>query len=180
MSWNWYDIFVQVIGFVGVLFFVFSYQMRSNKLLFGMQTLGCATFCLQFALLGAYSGCLSLVINITRNAMLTKYNESALVRWKGWVFIFSALCAVIAFMTWNGPISLLPLIGSISGTAASWTNNARTIRMTNLTLNSPTMLAYDVLVRSWGGALNEVMTIAAIVVSIVRFGWKALDGDTIK
>lgn len=41
-------------------------------------------------------------------------------------------------------------------------------------------MAYDVMVKSWGGILNESITIAAIVISIVRFGWAALDGDKIK
>ena len=39
---------------------------------------------------------------------------------------------------------------------------------------------YDVIVRSWGGVLNESITIAAIVLSIIRFGWTALDGDRIE
>lgn len=51
-------LFIQMIGFAGVLFFLASYQVRSNRLLFALQTLGCLTFCLQFALLGAYSGLL--------------------------------------------------------------------------------------------------------------------------
>lgn len=39
------------------------------------------------------------------------------------------------------------------------------------------MLLYDVLVKSWGGALNEAVTLVSIIISIIRFGWKALDGD---
>ena len=79
---SFYDILVQAIGFLGLLFFFISFQVKTNKRFFVMQTLGCLTFSLQFALLGAFSGALSLLVNITRNAMLTKYNESALVRWK--------------------------------------------------------------------------------------------------
>lgn len=90
---SFYDILVQAIGFLGLLFFFISFQVKTNKRFFVMQTLGCLTFSLQFALLGAFSGALSLLVNITRNAMLTKYNESALVRWKGWIAVFSALSA---------------------------------------------------------------------------------------
>lgn len=172
-------LFIQIIGFAGVLFFLASYQVRSNRLLFTLQTLGCLTFCLQFALLGAYSGCLSLLVNIVRNIMLTKYNDSPLVRWRGWVAVFSVLCLVIAFLTWNGPASLLPAVGTAAGTAAYWTNNARRIRVVNLCVVCPCSLLYDGIVRSWGGILSESITIAAIVVSIIRFGWAALDGDKI-
>lgn len=174
-----FPLFIQMIGFAGVLFFLVSYQVRSNRLLFALQTLGCLTFCLQFALLGAYSGCLSLLVNIVRNIMLTKYNDSPLVRWKGWIAVFSGLCLAIAFLTWSGPASLLPVAGTAAGTAAYWTNNARRIRVVNLGVACPCFLLYDGIVGSWGGVLNESITMAAIVVSIIRFGWAALDGDKI-
>lgn len=72
---TWHDILVQGIGFLGVLFFFISFQTKSNKSLFAMQVLGCLTFSLQFALLGALGGCLNLLVNIVRNMMLTKYND---------------------------------------------------------------------------------------------------------
>lgn len=145
-----------------------------------MQTIGCLCFSLQFALLGAYSGCLNVLINIIRNALLIQYNNWKFVRWKGWVVIFSALSIAIALFTWDGAISILPVAGTISGTVGYWTNNAKKIRIANLFVNSPCMLIYDALVKSWGGVLNEGITIASIVISIIRFGWKSLDGDKIQ
>ncbi len=174
------DIVIQGIGFVGLLFFFISFQLKTNKLLFSMQTIGCLCFSLQFALLGAYSGCLNVLINIIRNALLIQYNNWKFVRWKGWVVIFSALSIAIALFTWDGAISILPVAGTISGTVGYWTNNAKKIRIANLFVNSPCMLIYDALVRSWGGVLNEGITIASIVISIIRFGWKSLDGDKIQ
>ena len=171
---------IQLIGFAGVLFFLVSYQVRSNRRLFILQTLGCLTFCVQFTLLGAYSGCLSLLVNIARNTMLTKYQDCKVIRWKGWAAVFSALSLAFALLTWNGPASLLPAVGTSAGTIACWTNNARTIRVVNLTLGCPCALVYDALAGSWAGVLNESLTIAAILISIFRFGWAALDGDGVK
>ncbi|MCD8036370.1 MAG: YgjV family protein [Clostridiales bacterium] len=174
-----FSILTQILGFIGVLFFLISYQVKSNRKLFLMQTLGCLTFCIQFALFGAFSGCLSLIINMVRNTMLMKYETAKVVRWKGWVFIFSALCIVSAIFTWDGIISLLPLIGTILTTAACWTNNARKIRLANLCVNSPCMLIYDIFIHSWGGVLNESITIVSIIISIFRFGWSNLDGTEV-
>lgn len=113
---SFYDILVQAIGFLGLLFFFISFQVKTNKRFFVMQTLGCLTFSLQFALLGAFSGALSLLVNITRNAMLTKYNESALVRWKAGIAVFSA-CSLAAAAAHHGaaPISLLPVATTVAG-----------------------------------------------------------------
>lgn len=142
--------------------------------------MGCLTFSLQFALLGTLSGCLSLLVNIVRNTMLTKYNDSAVVRWTGWIVVFSTMSLATALLTWNGWISLLPVARTVAGTIGYWTNNAKKIRIANLTVNAPCMLLYDVLVRLWGGVLNESITILSILISIVRFGWKSLDGDKIE
>ncbi len=54
-------IIIQAIGFVGGLFFIISYQIKSNKMLFLLQLLGTATFCCQFLLLGATSGAVNLI-----------------------------------------------------------------------------------------------------------------------
>ena len=170
---------IQAIGFIGVLFFLISYQVKTNRALFFLQTIGCLLFCLQYILLKAYSGCIGLIINIVRNTMLSKYKEYKWIRWKGWVIIFSLSMICAAVFTWDGFKSILPVIGTISSTAAYWTNNARTIRVANLTLNAPYSMAYDVIVKSWGGVLNEAITITSIIVSIFRFGWKALDGDNV-
>ena len=164
---------------MGALFFFLSFQTKTNRSLLVLQTLDCLTFSVQFALLGAFSGSLSLLVNIVRNAMLTKYNTSRVVRWKGWIAVFSALTLMIALLTWNGWISFLPVIGTIAGTIGYWTNNAKKIRLANLVANSPCMLAYDALVGSWGGVLNESVIMISIVISILRFGWNSMDGDKI-
>lgn len=54
------DMVIQIIGFVGVAFFILSFQMKSNKMLFMMQMIGCALLALQFGLLGALTGSGSL------------------------------------------------------------------------------------------------------------------------
>ncbi len=175
-----HDILVQALGFLGVLLFFASFQVKTNKGLFAMQTLGCLTFSIQFALLGAFSGCLSVLVNIIRNLMLTGYSEHRLIRWKGWIAVFSALSFAAALLTWSGWISLLPVAGTVAGTVGYWTNNAKKIRIANLAVNSPCMLLYDALVHSWGGVLNEGITILSIVISVLRFGWNALDGDRVE
>lgn len=170
------DLIIQAIGFLAVIAFILSYQIKSNRALFLCQLIGAGLFCLQFFLLGAASGCLSLAVNILRSLMLMKYNDWEGIRRKGWVWILCGIYAMITVFTWAGPVSLLALAASVGSTVGYWTNNARTIRLSNLLCASPCWLIYDICIQSWGGMLNEIITIASILVSIARFGWKAL-GD---
>ena len=171
-----HDILIQAIGYIGVLLFIFSYQIKSNRALFFCQILGSALFCLQFFLLNALSGCLNLMVIMFRNGLLMWYDKYLWVRWKGWIVILSAVCTVILVFTWKGAISLLPFAALIASNFGYWTNNAQKIRLSNLACASPCWLLYDILVGSWGGVLNESITLGSIVLSIYRYGWRAM-GD---
>lgn len=171
-----HDILIQAIGYIGVLLFIFSYQIKSNRALFFCQILGSALFCLQFFLLNALSGCLNLMVIMFRNGLLMWYDKYSWVRWKGWIVILSAVCTVILVFTWKGTISLLPFAALIASNVGYWTNNAQKIRLSNLACASPCWLLYDILVGSWGGVLNESITLGSIVLSIYRYGWRAM-GD---
>ena len=168
------EIVIQAIGFLGLLFFIISYQIRSNKVLFLCQLMGCVVFCIQMLLLGAYTGAVSLLVNILRNILLLKIND-----WK-WVKSRWTLTAVIALLTavtaytWSGALSLLPFASVAVTSIGYWTDNAQKIRLSQL-IGSPCTLLYDIFVKTWGGAISEGMTIASIIVSIVRFGWNDLD-----
>lgn len=170
------DIFAQAIGFLAMASFILSYQVKSNRTLFWCQAAGSALFCLQFFLLGAASGCLSLAVNILRGLLLTKYNDWPWVRRKVVAAVFCGVYGAILLLTWAGPISLLAFTASAVSTLGYWRNNARTIRLVNLLCASPCWLVYDILIRSWGGILNEAITMMSVLISGFRFGWAAL-GD---
>ena len=162
---------IQLIGFIGVAFFIVSYQIKSNKALFLFQLIGSLVFCIQFFIMGALSGALSLVVNIIRNLLLVKVNDWKWVKSKWTLAAIIAILAAITAYTWAGPMSLLPFISVAVTSIGYWTNNAQKIRLSQM-IGSPTVLVYDLLIRSWGGVLNESIVIISIIVSIVRFGWK--------
>lgn len=170
---------VQGIGFVAVAFFILSYQMKSNRLLFLFQLIGCSFFVIQFGILGAYTGALSLLINILRNVLLLKANVWTWVRSKKTMLGIIALLVAFTIWTWNGWISLLPLASVGVTTVGYWTDNAQKIRLSQL-MGSPCTLLYDVLIHSWGGVLSESITLVSIILSIIRFGWKTLNDDSFK
>lgn len=169
-------VLAQLIGALGIGCYVASYQIKTNRLLYIVQAIGCSMFCIQFYLLDAVTGCISLVILITRNLLLTRYHEWSWVRWKGMVWIFCILAILNTVFTWDGLISLLPCLGLMAGNIGMWTNNARTIRATNAFVVSPLYIVYDIFVGSWAGVANEIFTIASVLISIKRFGWARL-GD---
>ena len=63
-------ILAQCIGLVGVLCFIISFQVKSNRGLFLAQTFGCIAFCVQFLLVDAYTS--SMVYNHLHKDMYYK------------------------------------------------------------------------------------------------------------
>lgn len=170
-------VFIQGIGFVAVLFFVVSYQLRSNRMLFLCQLLGCSIFCLQFCLMVAYTGAVSLLVNILRNLLLLKIDQWDWVKSKVTMSGILLLLAVMTILTWDGWISLLPLASVGVTTVGYWTNNAQKLRLSQF-FGSPCTLLYDILIHSWGGVISESITLASIIISVFRFGWSDLEKQT--
>ena len=171
------EIVLQGIGFIGTALFIVSYQIRSNRALFLCQLLGCTAFCVQFFLMGAFTGAISLIINIARNILLIKAKDWKWARSRITMFVILILLAAGTFFTWAGPESLLPFASVAVTTVGYRTHNGQKIRLSQL-FGSPCYLIYDIIVHSWGGAVSESVAIISILVSIHRFGWKELAKET--
>ena len=171
------ELLIQAIGFIGVALFILSYQFRSNKKLLLCQITGSSMFIIQFAVMGAYGGCLNLIIALIRNLLIMNRDRISIAR--GWTLCWMLLSAslTVTVYTWEGALSLLPFFAIIGSTIGYWTDNPQKLRLSNLACASPCWLVYDIIIGSWGGVVNELVTTISALVSIYRFGWKAL-GNT--
>ena len=166
-------IFIQVIGFVGTVLFFVSFQCKNNKNLFRVQFLSYLFYTIHLILLGAFTGGISYIINTFRSLCLGSRWEFA-QRKEMCVFICLLQIAALYF-TWSGWISILPVAANIATTIGGYTHNARKIRLAGMLINSPLWIIYDVIVGSWAGILDEVVSEASMVLSIIRYGWANLD-----
>ena len=164
---------VQGIGLLGTALFFASYQCKRNQDLFRLQFVSYLCYTAHLLLLGAVTGGISYILNTLRSLFLGS-------RWK---FARSkAMCALLCclqlaalFFTWSGWPSLLPIAANIAATLGGYTHNARRIRLVGMLVNSPLWILYDIIVGSWAGILDELLTECSMLLSIFRYGWKGLD-----
>ncbi len=166
-------ILIQLIGFIGTFFFFMSFQCKKNKNLFRVQFLSYLFYTTHLILLGAITGGLSYIINTIRSFCLGSNWEFAKSQKMCWILCSLQVGALI--FTWAGWISLLPVIANIASTIAGYTHNGRKIRVAGMAINSPLWIIYSVIVGSWAGVLDEVVSEISMIVSIWRYGWKDLD-----
>lgn len=47
--------------------------------------------------------------------------------------------------------------------------------MVGILINSPLWIIYDIVVGPWAGILDEIVSEASMIISILRYGWKNMD-----
>ena len=166
-------ILVQAVGVCGTLLFFLSYQCKSNKNLFRVQFVSYLIYTIHLLLLGAVTGGVSYMLNTVRSFCLGSRN--AFLKGKTMCAIICALQLIALTLTWEGWWSILPVAANIAATIGGYTYNARKIRVVGMLINSPLWMLYNILVGSWAGILDEVVTEASMIISIFRYGWKNLD-----
>lgn len=164
---------IQAVGLIGTGLYFLSYQCKSNKNLFRVQFLSYLCYTVHLLLLGAVTGGISYILNTVRSFCLGSRLEFAHSRTA--CLILCTLQVFALAVTWSGWISVLPVAANIASTIGGYTHNARKIRVAGMFINSPLWIIYDILVGSWAGILDEVVSECSMILSIVRYGWKNLD-----
>ena len=121
----------------------------------------------------ATTGGISYIINTIRSFCLS--SKWAFARSKAMCGILCTMQLLALAFTWSGWISILPVAANIAATIGGYTYNGQKIRIAGMFINSPLWIIYDILVGSWAGILDEIVTEFSMIVSILRYGWKNLD-----
>ena len=166
-------ILIQAIGILGTVLFFLSYQFKSNKTLFRVQFISYLCYTVHLLMLGAITGGISYVLNTVRSFCLGSKNT--FLKSRTMCGIICALQIITLIFTWDSWWSILPVTANIAATIGGYTYNARKIRIAGMFINSPLWIVYDIIVGSWAGILDEIVTEASMIISIIRYGWKNLD-----
>ena len=81
---------------------------------------------------------------------------------------FLPAAGIIHCITWDGLYCLLPCLSMACTTLALWTHNMPRTRLLFL-LNSPPLLAYNLITGAYSCALVEVCALISFAVAIYRF-----------
>lgn len=167
------EIITQIIGFLAFLLAVLTFQSNKHKNITLIKCASDALFVVQFIMLGAYTGAMMNAIGCVRNIAYAKLVERK-KDVKIAVIIFSIIVIVSGVVTWNGPISLLAILGKLLSTLSYAFKNPKNVRRMTI----PVCIVwgiYDLICGSWAGVLTEVFTLASIAVAYFRFDTKKED-----
>lgn len=153
----------QILGAIGICLLLATFQFNNRRIILRIQMASGLVWATQYILLGAFTGSALNALMAGRNYLFDRYPHKQIIFW------FSLIAIVCAgLLTWQGPISLLPLAGGSFATIAMWQSNPRHIRLLMLAV-PPFWFIYNLLVGSYFGMLGDTITFCSVLVGIYRF-----------
>ncbi len=161
-----YDIIAQFIGFLGLLASMTAYQMKTQKRIVMIQIISCSFFTAHFLMLHAYTGALMNFIAAVRSVVFANKDKKwAKSNW--WIVFFSLVCVLAVSLSWEGYLSLLPMLGMVLTTVSWGIENARLVRLISLP-SSPLWIIYNFVSGSTAGVLTELFVMTSIITAMIR------------
>lgn len=161
-----FNIFVQLIGVMGIIFSILSFQCKKHKPLMLLRTANELFFALQYILLGANTGAAMNIIGCSRNLIFAKMVEKGKSTVKMRV-AFSVIFLMFSIFTWSGFKSILVGIAKVISTFAYGSASTGIVRVL-IFITSISWFVYNVIVGSYAGCVCEFLTMCSIVVGIIR------------
>ena len=156
----------QVVGLVGIICSLLSFQQMERKHVMLFQMTASALFCIQLFMVGAITGGCVDSISFVRTVVFSQ-NDKKWAASPVWLGVFIAAMIATGILTWQDGWSILPIIGSVLSTVALWMKKSGHIRIISLFVG-PCWLVYNLIHGAYTGALNEVLAMISIVIGMVR------------
>jgi len=161
---------IQMIGIIGLLLGVTSFQQKTRNNILIFQFLANLTFTLHFFLLGAYVGCLLNFISALR-AVVFYHRDKNWAKSPVWLVFFSALFIAAGAATWENVFSILPIIATVLTTISLRIKNPKYVRFVTLP-SIPMWFTYNLVSSSYAGMTSDTFTAISIIIAICRYDIK--------
>ena len=157
------QIFGIVVSFVG--FFVYFGKKRST-LLFSKALLDFLYF-LQQLMIGAYTGSVLNAIGVVRDIIFFLREKHKWASSRVWLYLFASLMFLSPVLTWMGPISLFPAVGSVLAVIGFYSLDPHRTRVFGLFAQS-LWLIYCLYLMNIGIIITTTIQLVAVIAGLIR------------
>ena len=175
------ELVAQLIGLVAMVIAVSSFQVKSQKGIVSVLIISTSLWTLHYLLKGLYVGALLNLICAIRSVIYSKRSTHKWAASTVWIYVFTALSFVVYALQFtvfgtertagNFILQLLPVIGVFATSIGFRSKTGFGVRASQL-VSGPVWLIYNIIGKSIGGAVTEVIATASVVVGIIRHDLK--------
>lgn len=159
----------QLVGVLAVATFLLSYQQKTRRGIITLNVISRVLYITQYLLLGAFSGAALDILGAVSSVIAARKQSGFVSRYKYVILIAMDVAMVaVGLLLWESIYSLFAILGILLHTTAFWIDDERVIRRISL-LGSPFWFVYNFASRAYGSAVGDVLTMASIVIAMIRY-----------
>ena len=161
-------ILAQILALFAILFWVISILLKNKKNILLMQVIANGIYGIEYLLLGAFSAASMNFLSFLR--LLVYYFYALLnIKMPKWIlFVFIALVLLFGIITYDGLISLLPIIITVLYTYAFWQNNLNVARIIYI-VAAIIWIYYNYEVGAYVGIIGNALEIITGLISLIKY-----------
>lgn len=161
-------LFIYITTILGVLFFNAGIQLKEKKNILLTQSIGSFFYMISYILVGAASGYLTDLVQITKGLSFYHYEKDNrnIPLWL--VFLLTGVLIIIGVITYNGIYSLCPLIINLAYIISAYFKNPKYIRLTILVC-AIIWCYYNYTVGTYVIILGNILEIVSAVTSLIKY-----------
>ena len=159
---------VQILGVISLIFYAFSFQMKTKENLLIMQIVSNIFATIQYLLTMALTGAVQTLLGVLRGIIFYFYKKRKLKPSKTVLITFEIAIILATVFTWTGMISCLPLAGMTVNLYGQWQNNMRMIRIFAV-VSGILWAVYAFYTGVYTAMLTELLKIISSLVGLWRY-----------
>lgn len=159
----------QIFGFIGLLFVLISVQNNKKNLILFYQIFGNIFYGLQYFTLSLFSAGFMSCVSLLRCLVFYYYEKVENKRTPlYWLIILTVIPVILSLFTYNGIISLIPIICTILYTYAIWQTNLKRFRYI-VTSSGIGWIFYNGIGGAYVGVISAIFEFINGLIAIIRF-----------
>lgn len=166
-------IFSQVCVLIYYLLVISTYQIKERKTILCLNMIAMAVMGISYFCLAAYSGLAMVVLGLVRNVMFFvdeitgKTSDKITKRNVGELCILIVMAIGFSFLTYEGPLSLMSVVATMTYTVSIWQKNTKVYRVLGIPIGVAG-ITYNAYIKSVLGVIFEVLSLISAVVGYLR------------
>ena len=155
----------QAFGVFALVCTVVSMQLKKKRPLMILQTASEAFIIAQYLVKGAFTGSFLAIVSFIRDIIFTHYGRRRAPLWI--LIVLYIIMTILTALSWAGPLSILPYVGSLIYAWSLWYGKVKWIRLGNAVGNSP-YLVYTILTGNYALFAMTLFEVLSAAIGFIR------------
>lgn len=168
---NMIFITAQIFGIFAILFWGLSIQNKKKEDILVFQIYASLCYAVQFFLLGGYTAFLVDIIAVLRLYAFYKEEKKYGSIDKKWLYIFLILTLASGIFTYDGLISIIPILIGLFYTVSTWVKNTKYLRIFYIVC-AVLWTFYNFTYGALTAVIGNILEIISGIISMIRFDRK--------